>query len=877
MPSKLKKAIAAMKDHTSIGLARVGGYESSTLEVAILKATTHEDEPVDERHVAEVLQLVSSNRSYAGCCARAIGRRVGRTRSWVVVLKSLMLVLRIFQDGDPHFPKEVVQAMRRGYKILNLSSFRDDSGSDHHWDFTAFVRSFAVFLDERLDCFLTGKLQQWRRKVYGGGGGGSHRYWRKETALRDMKPGALLDRVSHWQRLLDRAIETRPTGVARKNRLVQTCLYAIVRETFELYRDIYDGLALVLDCFFHLQYNNCINAYNTCIKASKQFEELSSFYDLCRDIGVGRSSEYPSVHRVSEELMDTLHEFLKDQSSFPSGAHGRIPTVRESESRSRPECGGSSQCMSLEELMSADPCFTPERYSDPGGEKSSHMMGEYYYGVNDAGSVKSDPVYCRGVTSVLDLFSLEDPPLQPEVERQGQEKTSWESKKEEPNTSSASAHGWELVVFETTSQPSNSDQNRDELGNNKGGFEFDLFKNITSSNENAITPSPWLSSEQNYNPFLQDTVDLAPSTLYRGPTFKGDHYLGYGDLNTIVNFSSGFPTEPTFAFEFGNGNVNQNRSFSGSFGHDPNHGRDVYKFSVLGLPSPGGYGAMVAPSTPTFSAGSWEDAYGDATRAIVPFGQVGLDNHDQDDPFGLFLGGEQRVNNSRSLATVPFGQVGADDHLSPHPTFQATPTFQTTGLETDRRASNIGQDDPFELAAIGQQSVSSGSLAMVPFGQVATNDQLSPRPTFQVVQPFRTKEIDQCDLNNEQSVPFKSFPMMDQRLDSGCLAMVPFGTDDLLSPSSTSSATPTFRAIGSEMDPNGLNNKQEDTFGSFPFSSMLPIRELRMGHGLYFDQQNVFDQQQLWLQKQNKIIARQFTSMDEPSTTRTTQALIFNT
>jgi len=190
MPSKLKKAIAAVKDQTSISLAKVGaGGESSSLEVAILKATTHDETPVEERYVTEVLQRVSSNKVYAGPCARAIGRRVGRTRSWVVAVKSLMLVLRIFQDGDPHFPKEVYNAMKRGYKILNLSSFRDDSSASCPWDFTAFVRTFALYLDERLDCFLTGKLQ--RRTLVNGQGYASRK---NEPIVRDMKPGKLLER-----------------------------------------------------------------------------------------------------------------------------------------------------------------------------------------------------------------------------------------------------------------------------------------------------------------------------------------------------------------------------------------------------------------------------------------------------------------------------------------------------------------------------------------------------------------------------------------------------------------------------------------------------------------------------------------------------------
>ncbi|KAH0984038.1 hypothetical protein GBA52_011215 [Prunus armeniaca] len=130
MPSKLKKAIGAVKDQTSISLAKVSANtNSANLEVTVLKATSHDVVPIEDKYVQEILTLISSNKSYASSCAQAIARRIGKTRDWIVALKSLMLVLRIFQDGDPYFPIEVLHAMKRGAKILNLYNFRDDSNS----------------------------------------------------------------------------------------------------------------------------------------------------------------------------------------------------------------------------------------------------------------------------------------------------------------------------------------------------------------------------------------------------------------------------------------------------------------------------------------------------------------------------------------------------------------------------------------------------------------------------------------------------------------------------------------------------------------------------------------------------------------------------
>ncbi|KAB1222101.1 hypothetical protein CJ030_MR2G028780 [Morella rubra] len=420
MPSRLRKALGAMKDQTSISLAKVSNTNTTNLEVLIVRATTHDVIPIDERHVNDILQLISSNKVYAAACAHALSRRIGRTRNWIVALKSLMLVLRTFQDGDPHFPREVLHAMKRGAKILNLSNFRDDSSSSP-WDYTAFVRTFALYLDERLDCFITGKLQ--RRFTYKQRDS-IHQISRGVVGspVHDMKPTMLLDRISYWQRLLDRAIGTRPSGAAKTNRLVLITLYAIVQESFDLYRDISDGLALLLDSFFHLKYQACVRAFQACVRAKKQYEELSSFYDLCKSVGVGRTSEYPSVQKISDELIETLQEFLKDQATFPShnGTGSQlllmVPSpkdlalnpkrfaqnqlsVASERFRRRGYSGFTSRGTSLEHLMSlTDPGTSPSTlieqvgYSEEQFEKRSPCLEDFLSTNYDSGSNCSLPL-----------------------------------------------------------------------------------------------------------------------------------------------------------------------------------------------------------------------------------------------------------------------------------------------------------------------------------------------------------------------------------------------------------------------------------------------------------------------------------------------------
>ncbi|KAL6143946.1 hypothetical protein ACLB2K_054641 [Fragaria x ananassa] len=341
MPSKLKKAIGAVKDQTSISLAKVSNASTSAnLEVTILKATSHDVVPIDDKYVHEILTLISSSKSNAAACAQAIAKRIGKTRNWIVALKSLMLVLRIFQEGDPFFPIEVLHATKRGAKILNLSNFKDESTSCP-WDYTSFVRNFALYLDERLEyCFLTGKLQ--RR--------------------------------------------------------------------------------------------------------------------------VGRTSEYPSVQKISEELIETLQEFVKDQASFP----GRSPPCHLNQNRkdkgtatsleqqfefadSEPHESTASDfgsaCTSLSDLASVggiENGASPSRSAEQGFLTSDEQLSEKTLSPLQSplpefmvGSNETNDKAPSQTSSPVDLLDLFQPQQTDHVQQANQEG-------EKPQ--------WELVLFESANQ-----------------------------------------------------------------------------------------------------------------------------------------------------------------------------------------------------------------------------------------------------------------------------------------------------------------------------------------------------------------------------------------------------------------------------------------
>lgn len=214
-PSKFRKAIGAVKDQTSISLAKVGSSASlSDLDVAIVKATRHEEYPADERHIREILSLTCYSRAYVGACVSTISRRLSKTKNWVVALKTLMLIQRLLADGDPSYEQEIFFATRRGTRLLNMSDFRDTSRSNS-WDYSAFVRTYALYLDEQLEFRMQnrrGKRSAFSYDQDDDETNDPNAIVARATPVREMKNEHIFSRIHHLMQLLERFLACRPTG-----------------------------------------------------------------------------------------------------------------------------------------------------------------------------------------------------------------------------------------------------------------------------------------------------------------------------------------------------------------------------------------------------------------------------------------------------------------------------------------------------------------------------------------------------------------------------------------------------------------------------------------------------------------------------------------
>ncbi|KAL5703755.1 hypothetical protein ACHQM5_022271 [Ranunculus cassubicifolius] len=343
-PSTIRKALGAVKDQTSISIAKVSNSTSlSDLDVAIVKATRHEEYPADERYIREILSLTCYSRAYISSCVTTISRRLNKTKNWTVALKTLMLIHRLLIDGDAAYEQEIFFATRRGTRLLNMSDFRDASQSGS-WDYSAFVRTYALYLDERLEYRMHGRRVNKRQSPHPDEEEeeeGKAAVVVRATPVREMKIERIFQKAQHLQNLLERLLACRPTGDAKNNRVVLVALYPVMKESFQLYYEITEIMGVLVDRFMELEVPDCVKIQEIFCRISKQFEELDYFYSWGKGVGIARSSDYPEVEKITQKKLEIMDEFIRDKSilarSKRTTYQAEAPQISEAPQEEKPQ------------------------------------------------------------------------------------------------------------------------------------------------------------------------------------------------------------------------------------------------------------------------------------------------------------------------------------------------------------------------------------------------------------------------------------------------------------------------------------------------------------------------------------------------------------
>ncbi|ONK76715.1 uncharacterized protein A4U43_C03F31370 [Asparagus officinalis] len=294
--TSLRKYIGAVKDTTTVTLAKVNS-DYKELDIAIVRATNHVERPAKEKHVKAIFYSISASRPRADVayCIHALARRLAKTHNWAVALKTLIVIHRALREVDPTFREELINYGRSRSHMLNMSHFKDDS-SANAWDYSAWVRTYALFLEERLECFRVLKYDV-------------------ETdppRTRDLDTAELLEQLPAMQQLLFRLLNCQPQGSASYNFVIQLALSMVAGESVKIYNAISDGTINLVDKFFEMKRHDAVRALDIYRKAGQQAERLSEFYEVCKSIDIGRGQKFIKIEQPPASFLQAMEEYVKD-------------------------------------------------------------------------------------------------------------------------------------------------------------------------------------------------------------------------------------------------------------------------------------------------------------------------------------------------------------------------------------------------------------------------------------------------------------------------------------------------------------------------------------------------------------------------------------
>nr|XP_010917291.1 putative clathrin assembly protein At1g25240 [Elaeis guineensis] len=306
-----RRAASAAKDKRSLYLSRIaggyrhraiagsGGLRSATLEAAVIHSTSHDERSIDYKHAGLVLAWARTSPSLLVPLMWALARRAGRTRSWAVALKALILAHGLLLCSDESPP-----AFRLGRLPFELSDFRDRSSLPSQASgFSAFVRAYFHFLDlrSRLPSYETGDHDE-----------------NSQDSDRD------LQQLERLQALLHLLMQIRPYAGGMDVGLILEAMDCVVIEIFEVYSGICNGIACFLVGILRPSASRDGGEEQEAMRrrrrgavgmrilrrAAEQSSQLSAYFEACRTLGVLNATEFPPVERIPDEDIRDLERLV---------------------------------------------------------------------------------------------------------------------------------------------------------------------------------------------------------------------------------------------------------------------------------------------------------------------------------------------------------------------------------------------------------------------------------------------------------------------------------------------------------------------------------------------------------------------------------------
>eukprot|EP01087_Luapelamoeba_hula_P004872 TRINITY_DN1485_c1_g2_i2.p1 TRINITY_DN1485_c1_g2~~TRINITY_DN1485_c1_g2_i2.p1 ORF type:complete len:660 (+),score=107.09 TRINITY_DN1485_c1_g2_i2:86-2065(+) len=329
------KIIDKVKDLQALSLA------SSALDATIIKATAANKDPPKNKHIRQLVHYTKESTCSIKLFIQAISPRL-RHEKWTVVVKALIVLHRIYQDGD-------------GMKLCPFNKFRQQvAGLKHYYDSVSisghmgstFVKLYGSYVAERMGVQRDTKI----------------RYDKDHSILQKMSPKHLLQHLPRVLGLLERLLACKISGEAQKTILILHTFPYLFKDAFNLYKTFSNGILNLLDCLFQMEPEDA----KVGLKMYKGLERVTTTLNNMRAAFEHLLSGLPPpLKPIPPEVMASIEDFVNEKKSRPSRSRSttiedevddqlRSPSPRRKSKKKAPVQNSSSSDESEEEDFSGD-------------------------------------------------------------------------------------------------------------------------------------------------------------------------------------------------------------------------------------------------------------------------------------------------------------------------------------------------------------------------------------------------------------------------------------------------------------------------------------------------------------------------------------------
>jgi len=314
------------------------------IENACVKACNNDLSAPKEKHMKTLLMACGgggNNNNYNGggldnrvsvqditYVLNAITRIISKATGWISMLKSHVVLHRLFQECGGRFQSEFfhhVESLRNArsggkeQELFSLRYWKDDS-STMTFELSGWVRAYALYFEE-----FTCAAKVWPFLCSSGSG---------STPMQSYSFDALLQHVPVSQTLMRRLTDCEPVGeiLQRNDVPVRAATALMFKDSLKVFKLANEGVCTLVGLFFEQDKSKARKALDVYKRSLIQHEDLQRFYHTCQKMQI--VNQAPALEAPPASFLGTMQEYVDTAKAgeMPAGVGPRRSTARSSQS-----------------------------------------------------------------------------------------------------------------------------------------------------------------------------------------------------------------------------------------------------------------------------------------------------------------------------------------------------------------------------------------------------------------------------------------------------------------------------------------------------------------------------------------------------------------